>query len=129
MQVKNYIVENRNLFFEYLEKELCQNGISYVRIDNEIHFEDQIIRLYDFELDKDSIILSAFNKIEVQNYTNKILIEVIDSNLLERNFDYYKKCERDNFYNINEKNYQKINKRVQKQQSHKANQTLKMYKK
>lgn len=56
MQVKNYIVENSFLFMDCLERELCRQGISYVKIDNEIHFQNQIIRLYDFEKDFDEII-------------------------------------------------------------------------
>lgn len=40
MKVKNYIVENCYEFIDKLERELCKKGISYVRIDREIHFLD-----------------------------------------------------------------------------------------
>lgn len=44
MVMKNYIVKNYKDIMDELERELCQNNISYVRIDNEIHFLDNIIR-------------------------------------------------------------------------------------
>ena len=129
MKVKNYIIENRDLFFECLERELCQNGISYVRIKNEIHFQDQIIRLYDFELDKDSIIVCAFNKMKEQLNINNMLIRITEINPFENNLNYYRNFKNNNNDYINEKNYQKINKRVQKRQSNQVKQKLKMYKK
>lgn len=47
MQVKNMIITtDKDLFMELLEKELINNCISYVRIDNEFHFEDKIYRFY-----------------------------------------------------------------------------------
>lgn len=134
MQVKNYIVENRDLFFDYLEKELCQKGISYVRIENEIHYENKIIRLYDIELDKRMIISIMFNQIYIkQNYENELLIKCIDSGLsnIENNGYYLKDVSEittDN-YLIKQKNYQAFNKKIQKQQANIVNQKLKMYKK
>lgn len=66
MKVKNYIVENYQLLMDSIEEELCKKGISYVRIDNEIHFLDQIIRFLDFEVDKREIIAWGFSKIAVE---------------------------------------------------------------
>lgn len=158
MRIRNYIVENKDLFFDCLEKELCQNGISYVRISNEIHFQDQIIRLYDIELDKRAIInfmfsnISAderrilnslkelqcakklsFEDIEIiinmqQSYENRPLIESLDTNHIKNNFYKSEELSIDNKY-VREKNYQSMNKTIQKQQANRVNQKLKMYKK
>ena len=67
MKVKNYIIENCYVFIDELERELCKRGISYVRIDREIHFLNQIIRLYDFELDRDIIYSRLINGISLKN--------------------------------------------------------------
>lgn len=48
MNVKKYLVENSEYFMNELERELCIQGISYVRIENEFHFNNQIIRFFDF---------------------------------------------------------------------------------
>lgn len=159
MQIKNYIVDNRELFFDYLEKELCQNGISYVRIDNEIHFQNKIIRLYDIKLDKRSIINFMFSKINIeerrvlnsikelqcakrlgyedieiiinmqQSYENRPLIESLDTKHTKNIF--YKPEDISNDINQynSEKSYHPMNKTMQKQQANRVNQKLKMYQK
>ena len=48
MNVKKYLVENSEYFMNELERQLCIQGISYVRIENEFHFNNQIIRFFDF---------------------------------------------------------------------------------
>lgn len=45
MNVKKYLVENSEYFMNELERQLCIQGISYVRIENEFHF---IIKLFVF---------------------------------------------------------------------------------
>lgn len=47
MEVKNILVEDKEKFLNGLLKILGLNGISYVQVDNEIHFQDFIYRLYD----------------------------------------------------------------------------------
>ena len=71
MKIKNYIVENYQLLMDSLEVDLCKMGISYVRIDNEIHFLDQIIRFFDFEVDIREIVAWGFSKIEVLDINNR----------------------------------------------------------
>ena len=44
MNVQKYLVENSEYFMNELERELCIQGISYVRIENKFHFNNQIIR-------------------------------------------------------------------------------------
>lgn len=120
MKIKNYIVEDRELFFEYIEKELCKNGISYVRIDNEIHFQNQIIRLYDIEDDLEKIIRFAIGKLDLEKRETIRLINVLKNQrniLLENPETYYE----------SERKYQRMNKNIQKQQSNRVNQKLKTY--
>lgn len=49
MNVKKYLVENSEYFMNELERQLCIQGISYVRVENEFHFNNQIIRFFDFD--------------------------------------------------------------------------------
>lgn len=109
MKVKNYIVENCYEFLDELERELCKNGISYVRIDKEFHFLDQIIRFYDFELDKRIICSMTINKINVEN-------------VVYSDFSLNKSSDDKNFY-------QKQNKKTLKCSSIIVNQKIKKYSK
>lgn len=127
MKVRNFIIENRNLFMDILEKELCINGISYVRINNEIHFLDQIIRFYDLEIDKHYIVTNAFAK-NIKEYEMKTLtLAEIDINSLlkVKQLEYVPI----NTYHKIEKNYPTKNYKIQKQESHKVKQLLKKYSK
>lgn len=68
MKVINILISDRGIFIEELIKELIDNNISYVQVDNEVHFLDKIYRFYERE---DML----KNK---QLFDN--LIDVIDSN-------------------------------------------------
>lgn len=122
MKVKNYIVENKKLFFDCIEKELCQKGISYVKVDSEIHFQNQIVRLYDIELDKTEIISFLLSRMN---------LEKKEINAIINKFKYSKNLfiETEEALTTNDKNYQKMNKTTQKQQSNQVNQKIKTYKK
>lgn len=123
MKIKNYIVENYQLFMSYLEKELCKNSISYVKIDNEIHFLDQIIRFYDFNLDRKEIIIWAiFNSIEE---TNKISDNIFC--LQEQQYIQNIKLDKENRFVNQTKNYNTRNKYIQKQESITVKQKLKRF--
>lgn len=120
MKIKNFIVENKELILEYLERTLCQKGISYARIDNEIHFQNQIIRLYDIENDLEEIIRFVIGKMDMEKREMIRLINVLKNRrniLLENPETYYE----------NERKYQRMNKNIQKQQSHQVNQKIKAY--
>ena len=121
MKIRNYIVENYQLLMDCLEKELCKNGISYVRIDNEIHFQNQIIRFYDIELDIKEIISWLFTKIEIEDPIERFVLNPMVFNNIEL------LPEEKRFTNL-EKNYQSRNKFIQKQESNMVNQKLKRYK-
>ena len=120
MKIKNYIVENYQLFMGYLEEDLCKKGISYVRIDNEIHFLDQIIRFYDFELDKKVIIESQIFKPNIKKEELMVYVP-------ERNYIPEIKLERVSRFKDDIKCYQPRTKSVQKQESNLTKQKIKRY--
>ena len=127
MKVRSFIIENRNLFMDILEKELCINGISYVRINNEIHFLDQIIRFYDLEIDKHYIVTNAFAKNIKEHEMKTLTLAEIDINSLlkVKQLEYVPI----NTYHKIEKNYSTKNYKIQKQESHNVKQLLKKYSK
>lgn len=127
MKVRNFIIENRALFMDTLEQELCINGISYVRIDNEIHFFNQIVRFYDIEIDKQYIIANFFAK-EMKECEIRMptLSEIdVDSLFKAKQLDY---VPIHTYHNI-EKDYPIRNYKLQKQESHQVKQLLKKYSK
>ena len=130
MKVRYYIVENCYEFIDTLERELCQKGISYVRIDTEIHFLDQIIRFLDFDLDMDLIVKLYFSKLELRSTNDITLFTDLNQN------DYLYFIPQNNTYQQyhtkfthNNHTYQQLNKRMLKNQSNNVNQKLKRYKK
>lgn len=46
--VRNYVVTDREKFCDSLARTLCQMQVSYLQIDNEFHFNDNIYRFYNF---------------------------------------------------------------------------------
>ena len=130
MIVKNYIVENYREFIGELEKELCQKGISYVRIDNEIHFLDKIFRFFDFDINR-HVIYIWFSMIEEKKRQNGLIhLEkyLVDSNMIEDGYNFYDQYlhKEQSHYQFNK--YQSRNKKIQKSESNNVNQKLKKYK-
>ena len=48
-RVRNFIVQDVDLFLDVFERVLCREQISYVHVDNEIHCMDKIFRFYDLK--------------------------------------------------------------------------------
>lgn len=119
MKIRNYIVENYQLLMSCLEEELCKNGISYVRIDNEIRFLDQIIRFFDFEIDKKIIINWSFSKMAFIDVENRFTL----ANL---SFDNVRDYVPEMIVN-KDKSYQSRNKSIQKQEANSVKQKIKKY--
>lgn len=125
MQVKNYIVDNYHVLIDCLEEELCKNGIFYVRIDNEIHFQDKIVRFYDIDMFYKEIINEFFMKLNIEQIKKNESIKLIpvleqfkpNDLILSENIINFKK----------EKNYNSMNKIKKRQESHKVKQQLKRY--
>lgn len=118
MKIRNYLVENYQLLMDFIEEELCKNGVSYVRIDNEIHFLDQIIRFFDFEVDKEIIVVWGFSKITfLEENTSKLAnLSFDDSRDFAPAYIFEEK-----------KNYQQRNKTSYKRESNLVKQKLKKY--
>ena len=47
--VKRILVEEKELVMGEIESFLCRQGISYVKVENEIHIPNLILRFFDFE--------------------------------------------------------------------------------
>lgn len=106
MNVKKYFVENSEYFMNELERQLCIQGISYVRIDNEFHFNNQIIRLFDF--DDLKTLLPILMK-------EKLKEESLEFNQIVGNQEYEKVMPY----------YETRNKKMNRQESHLVKQKLK----
>ena len=104
MKIKYYITNDVKLIIALLERELCIRQISYVRVDNEIHFLDKIVRIIDINEKKQMVKLDC-------NYYDKFLD-------IDDDFD----CN-DNIINVKNKRYQK--KKDFKRDSHNVNAALK----
>ncbi len=130
MIVKNYIVENYREFMDELEKELCQKGISYVRIDNEIHFLDTIIRFIDFDIDR-KLIYAWCSIIEYEKRKNNLphLAEMLSDDVInEKSCTFYTHDSHNESSYYGFKQYQTRNKKMQKYESQTVKQKLKKYK-
>lgn len=126
MKIKNYIVDNYQLLMDCLEEELCRNGISYVRIDNEIHFQDQIIRFYDMEIDFNAIVNWCFSKFEIHEIEKReARFESLNSSLNLYVPDDC--CFLERFNDNDEHSYYRMNKSKRKLESYQVNQKLKKY--
>lgn len=114
MKVIKYIAENADLIMDDLERVLCKQGISYVRIDNEFHFQDKIIRILDFEKDHQDIIASSmcFDCTKSINPKSTQWINQMPNKGI-----------------IKQKEYQKRTRKIQKQESNRVKQKLKRFSK
>ena len=63
MPVKCLIVNEKGLFLDQLVKELIAQGIDYVQIENEFHFNNQVYRFYSPEEVTKEIIESDENTV------------------------------------------------------------------
>ena len=55
MKIKTILTEQIEYTMEQVERYLCINQISYVKVENEIHCPGLILRFFDFEKDKTGI--------------------------------------------------------------------------
>lgn len=105
MNVKEYFVENSEYFMNELERQLCIQGISYVRVENEFHFNDQIIRFIDFNDFRETMIKEKMKE-EIDFFKSLIVGE----ENYEKRAPYY----------------EPRNKKKNRQESHFVNQKLKV---
>lgn len=60
MNIKNIYSNAKEKVIDFLLRYLCQHNISYVRVENEVHFLDKIYRFYDI---KDNSLEDTLEKI------------------------------------------------------------------
>lgn len=116
MKVTNILVTNKEVFIEMLIKELINSQVSYVRIENEFHFEDKIFRFYD---------ANDYQNAKAANLTIEVLnlmdIKDLASHKLEESLTNFVKDD----YQENELFTPKINKKYIKQQNRQYNSQIK----
>lgn len=102
MTVKNIHVVNLERFLDELIKELIIADISYVQVDNEIHFQDKIYRFYESK-NKKRCFISAKEIVDLPEQQTPIKED------LEKDDDYEPtKCPKQNKKRIKIDNY-KVN--------------------
>ena len=74
MDIRNIYSNAKEKVIDYLLRYLCQHNISYVRVENEVHFLDKIYRFYDSKdnsLDNDlEKLYNSLNELEVSRRLN-----------------------------------------------------------
>ena len=112
MKIKYYITNDVKLIIELLERELCIRQISYVRVDNEIHFLDKIVRIIDI------------NTVRIIDINEKKQMVKLDCNYYDKFLDIDDDFDcSDKIINVKNKRYQK--KKDFKRDSHNVNAALK----
>ena len=112
MKIIYYITNDVKLIIELLERELCIRQISYVRVDNEIHFLDKIVRIIDI------------NTVRIIDINEKKQMVKLDCNYYDKFLDIDDDFDcSDNIINVKNKRYQK--KKDFKRDSHNVNAALK----
>lgn len=115
MKIKRYIISDRKVFMDNLEEELCKRNISYVKIENEIHFLDYVIFFYDLNLDLKLIVSSFFNDLFQEKQLNLGIQQIFNIENIN------------NLQSESNITYQKRNKKVNKNESNYAKQKIKKY--
>lgn len=88
-RVKNILVNDVNCYTDLLARSLCQNGINYVQIENEFHFDDMIYRIYGFDeylelcSQQESVII---NPEQLQNMDLTSILDCDGSSILDKIF-------------------------------------------
>lgn len=129
MKVKYYITNQQVLVLDILERELCKRQISYVRIENEIHFNNQIVRILDIKKDKNIIVNLSLENIVKNSFVSNLLsyeFEKTESKSFSDNL--YKKIDLNNLLYLDEKKYPKMNIKTIRNESKRNKQLLKRYK-
>ena len=86
MIIKNIMTNNVDFIIDLFEKELCSNNVQYVKVDNEIHFNNFIIRVYSTKEIKNAL----DNNLNIKNLgvfsDNIISMEIPKEEKRQRNF-------------------------------------------
>lgn len=120
MIVKKIMINNKEQFIDLLLRELILRGISYVQIDNEIHFDQYIIRFYDSKKDLKEIVEICFKKIEIQEPCSFIDYLSNKSNFIEPI---------EPIFDTKEQTYRKLTKKLIKSQNKQISKLIRTKKK
>jgi len=82
MKIKRILVEEKEFVMGEIERFLCIEGISYVKVENEIHIPNLILRFYDFEKFKFDLWNEMMER-ESQEYINLGLFIINDKSRKE----------------------------------------------
>lgn len=116
MIVTDIYVKNREIFIDMLIRKLIKEGRSYVKIENEIHFDNYILRIYEIEL-------KFFSEIDIDE-TDKILFNLLKKEELFENLTYVNENSK-----IEINNVPTLNKRLIKHQNKIINKKINTSKK
>ena len=81
MKVKRFLVEEKEFVMGEIESFLCRMGISYVKVENEIHCPNLILRFYEFNEIR-PVILDLLGMMNSWDPLENMNREVIWDNLL-----------------------------------------------
>lgn len=113
-RVRNIIVSDRELFEEELILGLIKNEISYVKIEHEFHFLDQIYRFYDSE---DLHVISLYSMPAIEYKKDKLFL-----NFVNESIEYLPS---DNCNDLKtERKFEKVNKRMLKANNRQVNRII-----
>lgn len=76
MDIKNIYTNTKEKIIDFLLRYLSLHNISYVRVDDEIHFLDKICRFYDSKVNSlDSELEEVFNSLNELEISRKLFID------------------------------------------------------
>ena len=91
MDIRNIYSNAKEEVIDYLLRYLCQHNISYVRVEDEVHFLDKIYRFYNSKDNslEDALekIYKTLNELEVSKRLSNIDDELIEFTTIEERVD------------------------------------------
>ena len=118
MIVKNILINNFDIYIDLLVRELINLGINYTLIENEIHFDNYIIRFYEIKDSKEIVDLMNFRDfiesscIDIKEYI-KANINLKNS-YLKLDTSFKNETLADNKYKVNKRKIHDQNKLINK---------------
>lgn len=109
MIVKNILINNFDIYIDLLVRELINLGINYTLIENEIHFDNYIIRFYEI---KDLMHFIESSVIDIKEYI-KANINLKNS-YLKLDTSFKNETLADNKYKVNKRKIHNQNKLINK---------------
>ena len=118
MIVKNILINNFDIYIDLLVRELINLGINYTLIENEIHFDNYIIRFYEIKDSKEIVDLMNFRDfIESSGIDIKEYIKAninLKNSYLKLDTSFKNETLADNKYKVNKRKIHNQNKLINK---------------